>query len=147
MTLLRILESIHGHLGVLAGVALLHPAILLRRGRALTRGLWWSVVLTTGLVVLAFASGLFIYEDYRAQVKRPLFLDSPTVGYLFETKEHVAWAVMCLALGAGVAALVAPRSARGARRAAALVYAVAAVICFLTVGLGTYVAAVAGFPQ
>ena len=147
MTVLRILESIHGHLGVLAAVALLHPAILLRNGRALSRGLWWSVVLTTGLVVAAFATGLFIYEDYRAEVKRPLFLQNPTVGYLFETKEHVAWAVICLALGAGVAALVAPRSARGARRAAALVYAVAAILSLVTAGLGTYVAAVAGFPQ
>lgn len=147
MTLLRILETIHGHFGVLAAVALLHPAILLRRGRALTRGLWWSVVLTTGLTVVAFGSGLLIYEGYRTEVKRPLFLSEPTVGYLFETKEHVAWAVLSLALGAGVAALAAPRSARRLRMAAALVYAVAAVICFVTVGLGTYVAAVAGFPQ
>lgn len=147
MTLLRILETIHGHFGVLAAVALLHPAILLRRGRALTRGLWWSVVLTTGLTVVAFATGLLIYEGYRTEVKRPLFLSAPTVGYLFETKEHVAWAVLTLALGAGVAALAAPRSARRLRMAAAFVYAVAAVICFLTVGLGTYVAAVAGFPQ
>lgn len=147
MTALRILETVHGHLGILAAVALAHPAILLWRGRALTRGLWWSVVLTTGLTVLAFGTGLLIYEDYRTEVKRGLFLESPVVGYLFETKEHVAWAVLVLALGAGFAALVAPRRARRVRRAAAIAYVVAAVVCLVTVGLGTYVAAVAGFPQ
>lgn len=147
MTVLRLLETVHGHFGILAAVALLHPAILLRRGKALTRGGRWSIALTTALTVLAFGSGLVIYEGYRSEVKRGLFLENPTVGYLFETKEHVAFAVMALALGAGIAALAAPRPARRVRKASAVVYAVAAAICFVTVGLGSYVSAVAGFPQ
>ena len=51
MTLLRLLESVHGHLGVLTAVALVHPAILLRRGLPLSRGARWSVWLTTLLAV------------------------------------------------------------------------------------------------
>lgn len=147
MTALRILETIHGHLGILAAVALLHPAITLRRGKPLSRGRWWSVVLATATTVAVFATGLWIYDDYREHVRRPLFAESPTVGFLFETKEHIAWAVLSLALAAGAAALLAPRQAPSIRKAAALLYATAAVICFLTAGLGTYVAAVRGFPQ
>ncbi len=145
MTALRILESIHGHFGILAAAALLHPAILLRRGRALSRGLSWAVLLTTLVTVVAFATGVFIYGDYRAHVKRPLFLEDPAAGLLFETKEHVAWAVVALALGGGTAALFAPRGARRVRQGAAVVYAVAALLCVLTVAIGTYVAAVGGF--
>ena len=47
--LLRLLESLHGHFGILAAVALMHPAILLRRGRALSRGMRWSIGLTAAV--------------------------------------------------------------------------------------------------
>ncbi len=146
MTLLRILESIHGHLGVLAAVALIHPAILLRKGRPLSRGMRWSVGLTTLVVFLAFSMGIFIYEDYREVVKRPLLLGSFEVGMLFETKEHLAWGVLTLALGAGVAAFAAPREAKRLRQVAAVFYALAAILAFVVVALGTYVASVQGFP-
>lgn len=146
MTLLRILEGVHGHLGVLAAVALIHPAILLRKGRPLSRGMRWSVGLTTMVVVAAFGMGLFIYGDYREVVKRPLLLGSFEVGMLFETKEHLAWGVLTLALGAGVAAFAAPREAKRLRQLSAAFYAVAAVLCFVVVALGTYVASVQGFP-
>jgi hypothetical protein len=147
MTLLRLLESVHGHLGILAAVALLHPAILLRKGRALSRGLWWSVVLTTAFVVLAFATGIAIYDDYRELVKPDLFRADPTAGLLFETKEHAAWAVLVLSLGAGVVATLAPKESNQLRQSAALMYAVAFAISAITVALGTYVAAVRGFPM
>ena len=91
--------------------------------------------------------GIAIYDDYREVVKRDLFLDAPTAGLLFETKEHIAWAVLVLTLGAGAVAALAPREAKQLRRSAALMYAVAAGICSLTVVLGTYVAAVRGFPM
>lgn len=147
MTFLRLLESIHGHLGILAAVALLHPAILLRKGRALSRGLWWSVVLTTALVTFAFATGIALYDDYRTVVKRDLFLEDPTAGLLFETKEHIAWAVLVLTLGAGALTALAPTESKHMRKSAALMYAVAAGVCIVTVALGTYVAAVRGFPM
>lgn len=147
MTLLRLLESVHGHLGILAAVALLHPAMLLRKGRALSRGLWWSVVLTTGLVAFAFATGISIYDEYREVVKPELFRADPVAGLLFETKEHIAWAVLALSLGAGAVAALAPKESKSMRKSAALMYAVAAAICLITVGLGTYVAAIRSFPM
>lgn len=145
MTILRLLESVHGHLGVLAAAALLHPAILLRRGRPLSRGLRWSLGLTTAVVTLAFATGLFIYDDYRDLVRPALLLEHYDTALLFETKEHIAWAVVSLALGGGVAALSAPPGAKRIRQAAAAFYGVAALLCLVTVGLGTWIAAVGGF--
>ena len=144
----RVLESVHGHLGVLAAVALMHPAILLRKGLPLSRGARLSVILTTVVTAGAFGLGVGIYEAYREQVKRRLFAAAPDVGYLFETKEHLAWAVICLAFGAGVAALAAPvRGGCRLRQLSAITYAVAAVLCVVVVALGTYVASVRGFPE
>jgi hypothetical protein len=144
--LMRLLESVHGHLGVLAGVALLHPALLLRGGRPLSRGIRWTIGLATVLTGVAFALGVTIYGHYREDVRLPLFLRNPQAGLLFETKEHLAYAVLALALGAGVCALAAPREAHGLRRTAAALYAAAAGLCMITAGLGVYVATVAAFP-
>src|SRR5690606_10198962 len=99
MNALSLLESIHGHLGVLATAALLHPALLLRTGRPLSRGARWSLGLTAALTSAAFGLGLTIYEPYRTLVRRRIFLEDPTAGWLFETKEHLAYAVIALTLG------------------------------------------------
>lgn len=145
--LLGLLQAIHGHLGILAAVALLHPAIVLRRGKPLTRRNKWSVGLANLTTLLAFGTGLFIYGDYRRLVKRALFQASTEAGMLFETKEHVAFAVLVLTLGAGAAAWLAPAGARATRRAAAFVFGVAAALCLMTAGFGSYVTAVRGFWQ
>src|SRR5262245_25052439 len=129
MTALRIWETVHGHLGVLAAIALLHPAVLLRRGAPLGHGATWSVALTTVVTLCAFAMGLFIYGDYREVAKPELLSSDVATGMLFETKEHLAWAVVSIALGAGVAALAAPPQATEIRRATAVAYAVAAGLC------------------
>lgn len=142
---LRLLETLHGHAGVLAVVALLHPAILLRRGRVLSVGLKLSVGLTTAFTALAFGLGIAIYEDYRALVKRPLFALDRGVGLLFETKEHLAFAVICLALGGAACALLAPKQDKALRRLAAGIYGAAFVLGAVVAGLGTYVAAVRSF--
>jgi hypothetical protein len=147
MTWIRVLETVHGHFGVLAAVALLHPAIVLRRGRPLSRGGVWSIVLTTTVTVAAFATGVTIYGDYREFVKPELFAQDRAAGLLFESKEHVAFVVVTLAVAAGVASLVAPRRSPEIRRAAAWFYAAAAELCLSTVALGTWVAAVRGFPS
>ncbi|MAQ18372.1 MAG: hypothetical protein CMN30_26685 [Sandaracinus sp.] len=144
---LRLLESVHGHLGILAAVALLHPAWLLRRGRPLSRGMRWSVGLTAAITSAAFALGLSIYEPYRDQVKRRLFAHARDAGWLFETKEHLAFAVIALTLGATVAAFAAPRDDRRLRRWAAGAYAAAALLCFVVVALGTYVASLRTFAE
>jgi hypothetical protein len=141
----RVLEAVHGHFGILAIAALLHPAILLRRGSPLSRGARWSIALTTLATAIAFGMGVGIYEHYRATAKRVIFLEDRTIGLLFETKEHLGFAVIALALGACLAALVAPRSAVGVRRACALTYVAASILCGVVVALGTLVASVQGF--
>lgn len=143
----RVLESVHGHFGVLAAAALLHPAILLRRGLPLSRGARWSVGLTTLVTALAFGLGLGIYEAYRELVKRPLFAFDPEIGLLFETKEHLAWAVVTLALGGAGAAFAAGPRDRRLRQSAALAFALAAALCLVVVALGTYVASARSFPE
>ena len=146
--MLRLLESIHGHFGVLAAVALMHPAWLLRRGKPPTRGARWSMGLTVAITAIAFGLGLTIYEPYRTEVKRPLFAADRHAGWLFETKEHLAFAVMALTLGATLAAFAAPRrgdTGRRLRQWAAAAYGVAALLCLTVVALGTYVASIRSF--
>ncbi len=145
MTGLRLLESIHGHLGILATAALVHPAILLRHGKPLTRRNRWALSLAAAFSIAAWSAGIFIYGDYRRLVKRGLFQASVRAGLFFETKEHLALGVVCLASGALVAALMAPRDAKSLRRTAALVFGLAAALSALVAGLGTYVASVHGF--
>lgn len=145
MTALRLLETLHGHFGVLAAAALLHPAILMRKGKPLSRGTRLSVSLTTLLTAIAFVSGLYIYGDYVHEVRAGLFHANERAGLLFETKEHLAFGAFATALGAGLCALFAPKSATEVRRACALVYAISAAMCLLTVALGSYVASVHGF--
>ena len=82
---LRILESIHGFIGVLAAASLFHPAILLRKGQQLSRVSRLAVIFATLFAVAAFGAGIFIYEDYRQQVMRHLFRASVDAGFLFET--------------------------------------------------------------
>ncbi len=142
---LALLASIHGYFGVLAAAALLHPAILLRKGAPLSRGGRWSLALTALVTSIGFGLGISLYGSYRSQVKRALFTDSIHAGLLFETKEHLAVLVISLALGATVAALTAPRDARDLRRVAALLFAFAALACLATASLGTYVASVRSF--
>jgi hypothetical protein len=143
--LLVLLERVHGHLGVLGAAALLHPAILLWRGRPLTRRL--RLALGLGLLILsaAFGLGLFFYGDYRELVKRDLFAESPMVGLLFETKEHLSYAAFAMAWGATVAAWLAPTDSPGLRRAAARVFAAAFVCALVVVVLGVWVASTRSF--
>lgn len=145
MTAWRILEAVHGHFAVLAAAALLHPAILLRQGQPMSRRTRWAVALTAIAAVLAFGSGSFLYPAYIARVRVPLFLRDARAGMMFETKEHLAFAIVALSSGAAVCAWLAPAEARELRRAAAAVFAMSAALCLAVVALGTYVAGVHGF--
>jgi hypothetical protein len=145
MNWIRLFEKIHGHLGILATAALLHPALLMRRGKPLSKRTRWSVALSSSFALVAYGAGLFIYSSYTHQLKRAIFYVNPRAGMLFETKEHLAFSVVCLALGGLVAAQVAPRDGNGLRRAAAVAYAFAALAALMVVGLGMYVATVKGF--
>ena len=124
-----------------------HPAILLWRGLPLSRGGRWAAALSGALTSLAFALGVAIYGPYRSLVKPSLFAADPAAGWLFETKEHLAYVAVATALGATLLALLAPRSADGLRRAAARLYLAAAIAMLITALIGTWVAAIRGFPH
>ena len=142
----RLLALVHGQLAVLAVAALLHPALLLRRGRPLSARARWACGAAMALMLAAFATGLWLYEPYRALVRRPLFALSPAAGFAFETKEHLAVVATALALGAVGAALLAPREATALRRVAALACGVTVALALIVTVLGTSLAAFRGMP-
>jgi len=138
----RIIEHIHGHLGWLAAIALVHPAILLRRAR---RRAHWAVGLAVGVVTLAAVLGVIMYPAYRDQLRQPIFAGSSAVGYLFERKEHLAFGVVMLAWAGGIAYAGASLSEGDARDAlrvfAHRAFVAAAALAVATAALGTVVAA------
>ncbi len=91
---LRVLERVHGHLGWLSVVALLHPVIVLRRPRRRAR---LATALATGIVTLAFVLGTVVYPSYRLLLKQAIFRTNPRIGWLFERKEHLAVGVLAFA--------------------------------------------------
>lgn len=140
---LRVAERLHGHLGALAVVALLHPVVLLRDPR---RRASWSVGLATALVSSVFAGGIALYPAYRAQLKRSIFVDAPTLGWMFERKEHLAFAAMAFAWAGCAAHLAAWRAegparerlARLAHRAFAAAFACAATVAGIGVAVASF---------
>jgi hypothetical protein len=143
---LRIGEHVHGHLGWLAVASLAHPAILLRHDR---RRADWSVALAVTLSTSAAALGVWLYGPYREGLRQAIFEASPTVGYLFERKEHLAFGAVLLGW-AGAAAYFGASQAAGdvrsrLRRAAHVAFALSAVSALVAAVLGTVVAAYRSF--
>jgi hypothetical protein len=145
---LRVAEHIHGHLGWLAAIALAHPAVLLRNHR---RRAHLSVAVAVGIGTLAGILGASLYPAYRETLREPIFAETPTVGYLFERKEHLAFGCLLLAWAGAVAYLGASRRCvnvgqRDAlRRAAHWAFVASAILAFGTATLGTVVATVGTF--
>ena len=143
--LLRVLEHVHGHIGWLAVAALLHPAILLRVRR---RRSPLAAVLATSIVLVASALGATIYPDYRLRLKQSIFIASPTLGWCFERKEHLAVGALVFALVGCIAHLAAP-SADGLRdlvdRTAHRAYVVAFTCALIAATLGVAVASTSTF--
>ena len=144
---LRVLEHVHGHLGWLAAAALLHPAILLRNPR---RRAHLSVGFAAGFVTAVGAIGAYLYQPYRDLVKQKLFIEAPSVGYLFERKEHLAFGAIFLAWAGAAAYFAATRTTDEALRAPLRKFAFRAFVfsCALTTitaALGVAVAVVRTF--
>jgi hypothetical protein len=138
---LRIAEHVHGHLGWLAAIALVHPAIFLRRP---TRRAHLSVGLAVTAVTLAGAIGVSLYGSYRNNLRQSIFAHAPTIGYLFERKEHLAFGAILLSWTGAIAYAAstgAPASARlSMRRASHWAFVAATVLALATAALGTVVA-------
>jgi hypothetical protein len=142
LDLARVGEHLHGHLGWLAAIALVHPAILLRRH---DRRAHLSVALAVALATLAGGIGASLYPAYRERLRQPIFAQAPGVGYLFERKEHLAFGAILLAWTGAVAYVAAHRYAdtvgRDAlRKAAHWAFVASALLGVATALLGTIVA-------
>ena len=145
--LLRLAEHVHGHMGWLSAAALLHPAILLRNPRRRAR---LAVLLTTLFVTSTGMLGAWIYPEYRTQLKQAIFIHSPTVGWLFERKEHLAVG----AIGFAWIGCIAHLASRGAgseasphvlARVAQHAYIIAVVLCVAVACIGIAVATYSTF--
>jgi hypothetical protein len=140
--LARVGEHWHGHLGWLAAIALVHPAILLRRHE---RRAHLSVALAVGMATLAGAIGASLYPSYRERLRQPIFAQAPGLGYLFERKEHLAFGAIVLAWTGAVTYLAATRyedvGGRDAlRKASHWAFVASALLSVVTALLGTIVA-------
>jgi len=146
-------ESLHMIQSLHAITAWVATAALLAMPWALTRG-WSHRRLMLGLgagalvcVTLTGALGLLLEGPYRSRLKQRLFAEAPTMGWLFERKEHFAFGAILLVwsglatLGAawlltvraqrqGAAQPLADELVRGAKTAwtAASIFALAASI-------------------
>jgi hypothetical protein len=139
---LRVWERVHGHLGWLAALALLHPAILLRRYK---RKAHLAVGLAVGIVTAVFGIGAAIYPAYREKLRQHIFIEGRPVGYLFERKEHLAFGAVMLAWAGAFSYVAATRmegpARESLRRAAHWAFVAAAVLTIITASFGVAIAA------
>ncbi|HEX2569869.1 MAG TPA: hypothetical protein VH877_09970 [Polyangia bacterium] len=137
--LLRALEHVHGHLGWLAALSLLHPAVSLRRtSRRALLSAWFGTALVSATGLLS----ALIYPAYRSGIKPHLFATVPAIGLAFERKEHLGIGAIALAW-AGLGLHWAASQGTGPRpsaRLAHLAYVGAAAMALLSAALGTLVA-------
>jgi hypothetical protein len=142
LDLARVGEHLHGHLGWLAAIALVHPAILLGRRQ---RRAHLSVALSVAVATLTGALGASLYPAYRERLRQPIFASAPSLGYLFERKEHFALGAIFLAWAGAAAYVAAYRDAdvgarEALRRAAHWAFVASALLGVATALLGTIVA-------
>jgi hypothetical protein len=144
--LLRFLERVHGHIGWLAVIALLHPAILLRNPKRRAR---LAVLLTTASVTLAGALGVWVYPAYRRLVKPLIFRDFEALGWWFERKEHLAVGALAFAWIGCILHLSISRVPKERQEAMAKLahrsYVVATVLTFIVACIGVAVATYKSF--
>jgi hypothetical protein len=138
---LRLLERIHGHLGWLAALALVHPAILLRNPKRRAR---LSVVLATVIAIVAGGLGAFIYPSYSRQLRRSMYIASRSYGLLFERKEHLAFLAVGLAI-AGCALHLTRGDSLPRARAAWIAFVASAVLAVVVATMGTLIASFKSF--
>jgi hypothetical protein len=143
---LKLAEHIHGHLGWLAAATLIHPAIVLRSRK---RRAHLAVGLSTAFVTAAAGIGVWLYEAYRTHLKQGIFMHAPSMGMLFERKEHLAFGAVMLAW-AGAAAYFAairatPSTQERLRTIAFQSFCASAALSVLVAILGTVVAVYRSF--
>lgn len=142
----RLVEHVHGHAGWLAVAALFHPAWLLRD---LRRRADLSVGLSVGLLTAVAAGGVAFYGEYTTRLKQSIFLEVPSAGWMFERKEHLAFAAVALAWAGGAAYVAAkkadPDVRAPLRKAAWRAFQASFLFALMAAVIGTYVASVRTF--
>jgi len=119
----------------------MHPAIVLRRrGRRAPI----AVMLATIVPSLAGALGAVLYVEYSERLRPGIFQQAPSIGLMFERKEHLAFAAIAIGwLGAAsyFGSWRAHESARDRLHALAhRAFVVAGALAVVVACLGTYVA-------
>ena len=135
----ELLRSIHGHAGVLAVAALIHPVVFLRAGRPLSRGQRWATGGAAAFVAGVYASGLALYPGYRERERPVLMHDDFALALWFERKEHLAFVAVVLAVGAAL--LVLARRDGAYNGTARWMAGGAAALAGVAVGVGSVVGA------
>jgi hypothetical protein len=134
---LRVIERIHALAAWAATAALLVAARVFASSSSLARR--WARTAGTGavaLIVAAAALGLTLHDPYRARLRQRLFIASKALGWLFERKQHAAFAAVLLGVCALALAVtldrrpVAPGS-RDLTNAAVLAWTASAVLALL----------------
>ncbi|MEL6346636.1 MAG: hypothetical protein AAFV53_26220 [Myxococcota bacterium] len=128
-----LLERLHGHLGWLGLAVLLHPVITLGKNPPPRRSTRLSVWLAAALMLAPYGVGWAIYPTYRSRVKPGLMREALPWAMAFETKEHLAFMAVALAVSGALTLAFAGNTEGGRRSARALL--AAAWLCGLAVGI------------
>jgi len=135
----EVCTRIHGYIAILGLAVLLHPILSISSQKQLRKGTRWSVWLSMILVLTAYGMGLWLYPEYRTQIKPGLITENIALAYMFERKEHLAFLTSMLVLGGGFLCLYFRDSA--SRTLARLLMLWGWICGLLVAGMGIMVAA------
>ncbi len=104
------------------------------------------MALATSSAIATALLGASIYPEYRARIKQQIFIEAPTVGWMFERKEHLAVGGVAFALVGCVAHFALPvfhegvrvNVARLAHRAFVIAFLLTAAVAVLGVAVASY---------
>lgn len=140
--LFALFARLHGLLGVLSLVVLVHPLVTLRTRKALTRWTVRTSDLGAAGLLSTFIAGWWLYPYYRARPKLVLLVEQPFYADLFESKEHLAVVAVSFAVGGALTLRLAGRHPAGRATAWSLLGS-ALILGVLVAVLGLLVAGAA----
>jgi uncharacterized membrane protein len=93
---LRLIERVHAVAAWAATFGLVAAAALAASPRR--RSLRPVLAMATALLVAAAALGVLLHDPFRYRLRQRLFIEAPALGWLFERKQHAAFAAVMLAV-------------------------------------------------